>query len=159
MVEREGTKLIDAVQLLMARGDVKIPVIEFIKEVENLAADVKLDFSATLTDKDGDTATDLFSADLYANEIAGLFDFVLAGAAAEQDAFNIDLQTEKDAYQVSGFDTGTDKLVLIGDATAVVTNIDNSGADSIVTITETGAQVTTVTVVGVDLLGSHVAFG
>ena len=159
MVEREGAKLIDAVQLLMARGDVKIPEIQFIKEVESLAADVKLDFSATLTDGDGDTAASAFSADLYANEIAGLFDFVLAGTASAQDAFDIDLATAKNKYQVSGFDTGTDKLVLIGDATAVVTNIDNTGADSIVTITETGSQVTTVTVVGVDLLGSHVAFG
>ncbi|NKE66620.1 hypothetical protein RAMLITH_12370 [Ramlibacter sp. RBP-2] len=154
-----GGKMIDAIQLTMAYGEIKVPEIRFTTLVESLANDVKLDFSATLTDKDGDTATDLFSADLYANEIAGLFDFILVGAAAEQDAFNIDLQTAKNDYHVSGFDTATDKLVLIGDATAVVTNIDNSGADSIVTITETGAQVTTVTVVGVDLLGSHVAFG
>jgi len=154
-----GGKMIDAVQLTMAIGEVKIPEIRFTTLTENLANDVQLDFSATVTDKDGDTAVDLFSANLFANEITGAFDFVLTGGAGAQDAFDIDLATTMDQYQVSGFDTATDKLVLIGDATAAVTNIDNSGADSIVTITETGAQVTTVTVVGVDLLASHIAFG
>lgn len=152
--------LIDAVQLTMAQGDIKIPVIEFTAGTENLASDVKLAFSATVTDKDGDTATDVFSASLYANELGNpTFDFILAGTGSEQDAFNIDLSSTLNKYQVSaGFEVGTDKLVLIGDATALQ-SINNGGTDSIVTITETGGQITTVTVVGVDLAISDVVFG
>jgi hypothetical protein len=160
LIQREGSKLIDAVQLLMGRGEIKIPVIQFIQETDNLADDVKLDFSATVTDKDGDTATDVFSAALYANKLNAAFDFTLAGTGSAQDAFNIDLSSSKTGYQVSGFDMGTDKLVLIGDATAVVQSINNGGADSVVTITETGGQTTTVTVVGVDLnAASDIVFG
>jgi hypothetical protein len=160
LIQREGSKLIDAVQLLMGRGEIKIPVIQFIQETDNLANDVKLDFSATLTDKDGDTATDVFSTALYANKLNAAFDFTLVGTGSAQDAFNIDLSSSKTGYQVSGFDIGMDKLVLIGDATAVVQSINNGGADSIVTITETGGQTTTVTVVGVDLnAASDIVFG
>jgi hypothetical protein len=156
-IQREGTKQIDAVQLLMGRGDIKIPVIQFITETENLASDVKLDFSATVTDKDGDTATDAFSANLYANELSASFDFMLAGAGSVEDAFNIDLSSAKNTYQVTGFDTGAlrDKLVLLGTAPTSVA-IDNSGADSLVSILESGGQTTTVTVVGVDLLATDI---
>jgi len=156
-----GGQLIDAVQLTMASGDVKIPNIVFVQETEVLASDIKLDFTATVTDGDGDTATDSFSADLYANELSGSFDFVLTGTATEQDAFNIDLSSDKDTYQVTaGFEVGSDLLVLIGDATATVQSINNGGADSIVTILETGGVLTTtVTVVGVDLANTDIVFG
>jgi hypothetical protein len=156
-----GGQLIDAVQLTMASGDVKIPNIVFVQETEVLASDIKLDFTATVTDGDGDTATDSFSADLYANKLSGSFDFVLTGTATEQDAFNVDLSSDKDTYQVTaGFEVGSDLLVLIGDATATVQSIATGGADTVVTIAETGGvNTTTVTVVGVDLTNADIVFG
>ncbi|POA16975.1 hypothetical protein C1886_24360, partial [Pseudomonas sp. FW300-N1A1] len=163
LIEKEGTALIDAVQLTMARGDIKIPVIQFIKESESLASDVKLAFNATLTDKDGDSATSTFDANLFANDSAdALFDFRLVGTGGERDAFNIDLSVDENLYQVTGFDVGPgvqDKLVLNGDPNATVQSIDNSGADSIVTIAETGGQLTTITLVGVDLLNTDIVHG
>ncbi|MCP3752463.1 hypothetical protein NLX68_22000, partial [Pseudomonas sp. SBB6] len=163
LIEKQGTALIDAVQLTMARGEIKIPVIQFIQETENLASDIKLAFNATLTDKDGDTATSAFDANLFANEAANAtFDFILVGTGGEQDAFNIDLSVAENLYQVTGFDVSLslrDTLVLNGDQSAVVQSIDNSGADSIVTVAETGGQTTTITLVGVDLLNSDIVFG
>ncbi|WP_238964283.1 DUF5801 repeats-in-toxin domain-containing protein [Pseudomonas sp. AF32] len=162
-VEREGTALIDAVQLTMGRGAIKIPVIEFIQETESLASDVQLTFNATVTDKDGDTATSTFDANLFANESDdALFDFTLVGTNGERDAFNVDLSVTENQYQVTGFDTAAgqrDTLVLNGDANAVVQSIDNAGADSIVTIAETGGQTTTITLVGVDLLSNDIVMG
>ncbi|OOQ44370.1 hypothetical protein AO361_14745 [Pseudomonas fluorescens] len=163
LVEKAGTTLIDAVQLTMGRGDIKIPVIQFIQESESLASDVQLAFSATLTDKDGDSATSTFDANLFANEPANApFDFTLVGTIGEQDAFNIDLSVNENLYQVSGFDAGPgmrDRLVLNGDPNAVVQSINNTGADSIVTVAETGGQTTTITLVGVDVLNTDVFFG
>ncbi|MGF6162906.1 hypothetical protein ABIE16_002192 [Pseudomonas sp. 2725] len=163
LVEKAGTTLIDAVQLTMGRGDIKIPVIQFIQESESLASDVQLAFSATLTDKDGDSATSTFDANLFANEPDNApFDFTLVGTIGEQDAFNIDLSVNENLYQVSGFDAGPgvrDRLVLNGDPNAVVQSINNTGADSIVTVAETGGQTTTITLVGVDVLNTDVFFG
>ncbi|MFV0934792.1 hypothetical protein ACI2O3_28325, partial [Pseudomonas jessenii] len=163
LVEKAGATLIDAVQLTMGRGDIKIPVIQFIQESESLASDVQLAFSATLTDKDGDSATSTFDANLFANEPANApFDFTLVGTIGEQDAFNIDLSVSENLYQVSGFDAGPgvrDRLVLNGDPNAVVQSINNTGADSIVTVAETGGQTTTITLVGVDVLNTDVFFG
>jgi hypothetical protein len=151
-------KLIDAVQLTMASGDVKIPELLFTKTI-GLVDTVKLDFMATVTDKDGDTATDSFSAALApAQASSAAFDFVLAGTASVADAFNVDLGSTRIDWQVTGFDTGpaADKLVFLGDAAASA-SVDNSGADSIVTISETGGQTTTVTVVGVHLAASDLS--
>ncbi|MBA6111257.1 hypothetical protein H4C48_12925 [Pseudomonas asiatica] len=163
LIQKEGSSLIDAVQLTMARGDIKIPVIEFIKETENLASDVKLQFSATLTDKDGDSASSTFDANLFANEPENApFDFTLVGTTGQRDAFNVDLSTDQLLYQVSGFDAGAgqrDTLVLNGDPNAVVQSIDNNGADSIVTIAESGGQTTTITLVGVDIFNSDIFNG
>jgi hypothetical protein len=161
VIEREGSKLIDAVQLTMGLGVVKIPVIQFIQETENLASDVKLTFNATLTDKDGDSASSTFDANLFANDLGGAFDFTLVGTGGERDAFNVDLSFGEDQYQVTGFDAGAnlrDTLVLNGDQNAVV-QIDNNGANSIVTVTETGGAITTITLVGVDLLSSDIVLG
>ncbi|WP_375741385.1 DUF5801 repeats-in-toxin domain-containing protein [Pseudomonas boanensis] len=162
LVEREGTKLIDAVQLTMGLGTVKIPVIQFIQETESLASDIQLAFSATVTDGDGDSATSTFDATLFANDPADpLFDFRLAGTVGERDAFNVDLSVEENLYQVTGFDTSQslrDTLVLIGDQNATF-QIDNSGDDSIVTVDESGVQTTTITVVGVDLLNTDIVLG
>ncbi|AZE30441.1 hypothetical protein C4K05_3736 [Pseudomonas chlororaphis subsp. aureofaciens] len=162
-VEQSATSLIDAVQLTMARGEIKIPTILFTHETESLASDVKLAFNATVTDKDGDTATSAFDANLFANDPAdALFDFRLVGTTGERDAFNIDLSVAENQYQVSGFDAGAgqrDAVVLIGDAGAVVQSINNAGADSIVTVAETGGQITTITLVGVDLLNTDIVMG
>ncbi|WP_241781136.1 DUF5801 repeats-in-toxin domain-containing protein [Pseudomonas fluorescens] len=163
LVQKEGATLIDAVQLTMGRGDIKIPVIQFIQQSESLASDVQLAFSATLTDKDGDSATSTFDANLFANDPANAsFDFTLVGTGGEQDAFNIDLSVNENLYQVTGFDAGLgvrDKLVLNGDPNAVVQSINNTGADSVVTVAETGGQTTTITLVGVDVLNTDVFFG
>ncbi|MNQ86397.1 hypothetical protein D3C85_1015900 [compost metagenome] len=138
-------------------------MIQFIQQSESLASDVQLAFSATLTDKDGDSATSTFDANLFANDPANAsFDFTLVGTIGEQDAFNIDLSVNENLYQVTGFDAGLgvrDKLVLNGDPNAVVQSINNTGADSIVTVAETGGQTTTITLVGVDVLNTDVFFG
>ncbi|WP_256357904.1 DUF5801 repeats-in-toxin domain-containing protein [Pseudomonas sp. PDM28] len=163
LVQKEGATLIDAVQLTMGRGDVKIPVIQFIQQSESLASDVQLAFSATLTDKDGDSATSTFAANLFANDPANAaFDFSLVGTIGKQDAFNIDLSVNENLYQVSGFDVGSgtqDKLVLNGDPNAVVQSINNAGADGVVTVAETGGQTTTITLVGVDVQSTDIFFG
>ncbi|WLI15303.1 MULTISPECIES: DUF5801 repeats-in-toxin domain-containing protein [Pseudomonas] len=163
LIESDGTNLIDAVQLTMARGEIKIPTIQFTQETESLASDVQLTFNATLTDKDGDSATSTFDANLFANDLdSALFDFSLVGTGGERDAFNIDLSVDENLYQVTGFDANAnlrDTLVLNGDQNAVVQSIDNTGADSIVTVAETGGQATTITLVGVDLLSSDIVFG
>ncbi|MDT4827875.1 hypothetical protein FQZ97_612370 [compost metagenome] len=162
LIEWDGTRQIDAVQLTMGLGVIKIPVIEFIQETESLASDIQLAFSATLTDGDGDTATSTFDANLFANDLADPpFDFRLVGTGGERDAFNIDLSIAENLYQVTGFDAGSpprDKLVLIGDQNATF-QIDNSGDDSIVTVDESGTQTTTITVVGVNLLDTDIVVG
>jgi hypothetical protein len=152
-----GGKLIDAIEVTMATGTVKIPFIEFITETNNLASGLRLGFNATIADGDGDPASSAFVANLAANALAGTFDFVLNGTASALDWFNVDLALTQTKYQVNGFDTGTggDQLVLLGGAGATV-NIDNSGADAVVTINETGGQATTVTVVGVDLANGDI---
>jgi hypothetical protein len=162
LIQQQGTKLIDAVQLTMGRGEIKIPTIEFTHETESLASDVKLAFNATLTDKDGDSATSTFDANLFANDLGTTFDFTLVGTSGERDAFNVDLSFIQNKYQITGFDAGAglrDTLVLNGDQSAVVQSIDNSGADSIVTVAETGGQITTITLVGVDLLNTDIVHG
>ena len=150
-IVREGTKLIDAVQLVMGRGEIKIPVIQFTQEIEGLASDVKLAFTATIKDGDQDAATSAFVANLFANEPeAAALDYLLVGTSGS-DAFNIDLSAAENLYQVaSGFGTG-DKLVLIGDAGATFLPINNSGANAVVTIDETGIPTTIVTLIGIDL--------
>ncbi|CAI8877887.1 Flagellar hook-length control protein FliK [Pseudomonas sp. IT-196MI5] len=163
LIEKEGSALIDAVQLTMGRGEIKIPVIQFLQQSESLASDVQLAFSATLTDKDGDSATSTFDANLFANDPNNaLFDFTLAGTIAKQDAFNVDLAVNENRYQVTGFDTGSgvqDKLMLNGDPNAVVQSINNTGADSVVTVAESGGQATTITVVGAHVESTDIFFG
>ncbi|QQX56451.1 DUF5801 repeats-in-toxin domain-containing protein [Pseudomonas chlororaphis] len=160
IVQWDGSHLIDAVQLIMGKGTIKVPVIQFIKEVQSLASDIQLAFNATVTDKDGDTATSAFDAKLFANDPSDqTFDFRLVGTTGERDAFNIDLSVAENLYQVSGFDAGAgqrDAVVLVGDAGATVQSINNASADSIVTITETGGQLTTITLLGVDLLNTDI---
>jgi Domain of unknown function (DUF5801) len=159
-----GAKKIDAVQLTMAKGDVKIPNIEFITEIEGLANDIILDFTASLTDGDGDLVTSNFSVDLFSNEAAAAdFDYQLVGTASGGEAFNVDLASARNAYEVTGFNVGAggDRLVLIGDGDVDAADVEIAyvGDDTIVTITETGGQETTVTVVGVDLVPADIVYG
>jgi hypothetical protein len=153
-----GGQPIDAIELTMATGVVKIPEIQFITTTNNLADGLRLSFTASIADGDGDTASSAFQANLAANAIGGAFDFVLNGTASALDWFNVDLTQSQTKYQVNGFDVGAtrDKLVLLGNAGATF-SIDNLGADAIVTVNETGGQTDTITVVGVDLLNTDVA--
>jgi len=57
-------KQIDAVQLTMGSGVVKIPVIQFVIEQEFEPEPLSLDFTADLLDDDGDNHQDSFSIDL-----------------------------------------------------------------------------------------------
>ena len=59
-----GDKQIDAVQLTMGRGTIKIPVIQFSVEQAFEPEPLQLDFTATLVDGDGDNHQDTFSVDL-----------------------------------------------------------------------------------------------
>ncbi len=103
---------IDALQLTMGFGNIKIPRIEVVVRGDNPPNDIFLDFSATLTDADGDTATSAFAIDLYGNDVDQAFDYTLIDAEAGDDAFNIDLAAEPTEYFVQGFTPDEDKLVL-----------------------------------------------
>ncbi|NPC59413.1 hypothetical protein HNE04_27820 [Caenimonas sp. S4] len=152
-VQAAAGKTIDAIQLTMDTGTIKVPFIEFVTEIAAPANDLQLAFQAIMTDGDGDTATSNFLANLFANELAGSFNFVQTGTSGA-DAFNIDLPDTKNTYQANAFTPGVDKLVLLG---ANSFTIDNTGANSIVDITETaGGQHTIVTVVGVDLAATDI---
>jgi hypothetical protein len=59
-----GTKQIEAVQLIMGQGTVKIPVIQFVIETEFTPQPLTLNFTADLFDGDGDDHQDSFSVDL-----------------------------------------------------------------------------------------------
>ena len=164
-IDGAGQK-IDAVQITMLYGEVKIPNIQFVTVTESLAKDISLDFTASLTDGDGDTASSAFSADLFTNEAANAtFDYELVGTANAADAFDVDLFSTRNDYSISGFDTtagARDKIVLVGDATAQVSFVNGPDAadNSIVTIVENGGagQTTTLTVIGVDLQAGDVVF-
>jgi hypothetical protein len=161
-IDGAGQK-IDAVQLTMLSGEIKIPNIQFVTVTESVAQDISLDFTASLTDNDGDTASSSFSADLFTNKAAdATFDYELIGTTSVEEAFNVDLASTRNDYKITGFDANAspglrDTLVLIGDSTATVQSIDNTGDNSVVTVAETGGgQTTTITVVGVDLLASDI---
>ncbi|MEY9199331.1 hypothetical protein ABIA16_004510 [Sinorhizobium fredii] len=59
-----GAKQIDAVQLTMGAGTIKIPVIQWTIEQEFNPQPLQLDFTATLFDGDDDSSIDSFSIDL-----------------------------------------------------------------------------------------------
>ncbi|WP_210236494.1 hypothetical protein, partial [Mesorhizobium sp. M3A.F.Ca.ET.201.01.1.1] len=56
-----GTKQIEAVQLTMGVGTVKIPVIQFTIEQESNPAPLDMTFTANLIDGDNDSSPDTFS--------------------------------------------------------------------------------------------------
>ena len=59
-----GDKRIDAVQLTMGTGTIKIPVIQFTVETVFNPQPISMNFTATITDNDGDSQQDTFSIDL-----------------------------------------------------------------------------------------------
>jgi len=61
-----GAKQIDAVQLTMGEGTIKVPVIQFSVEQAFNPEPLNMNLTATLTDKDGDTNKDTFSIALHA---------------------------------------------------------------------------------------------
>jgi hypothetical protein len=61
-----GDKQIDAIQLTMGTGTVKIPVIQFGIEQNFEPEPLQLDFTVDLVDGDGDNQEDAFSVDLTA---------------------------------------------------------------------------------------------
>jgi T1SS-143 domain-containing protein len=152
---------IDAIQFTMGFGDIKIPKIEVVARGNEPANDISLDFSATLTDADGDSTTTDFAIDLDGNDViteTQFFDYTLVDAGdTNSNAFNVDLSSDLTEFLVTGFDNTTDddKLLLLGDAGGTV-SIDNSGDDSIVTVEESGGQITRITVDGVDLVQDDV---
>ncbi len=76
-----GVNNIDAFQLTMGTGTIKVPVIDFIQSDRNLINDLYLDLTATSTDGDGDTVVDAFSVDLL-SDTAGM-DALLSSAGLE----------------------------------------------------------------------------
>ena len=76
--------------------------------------DIFLDFNATLTDADGDSASTDFAIDLYANDVDQAFDYTLVDAGdPNADAFNVNVVTDPTSYLVQGFVSGSDQLYLL----------------------------------------------
>jgi hypothetical protein len=117
----DAGKLIDAVQLTMGKGTIKIPIIEFTQDIGNVVDPVYIDFTATITDKDGDTDTSAFSVDLEADDDPQTepditlvdHEVRISDVNPQPDAFNVDLALGHDQWLIQGFDVGTDTLVLL----------------------------------------------
>jgi hypothetical protein len=136
-IEWNGNYLIDAVQLTMAFGDIKIPEIQFTSGSTELASDIFLDFSATLTDEDGDSASSAFAIDLYADDPdIATADYTLVDAGANGDAFNVDLSQPVSSYLIEGpsFTQGVDQVVLLNPT--VIYSLDGN------VITANGTEIT-----------------
>jgi hypothetical protein len=132
---------IDAIQFTMGFGDIKIPKIEVVVRGDTPPNDILLDFNATLTDADGDSATSDFAINLFGNgdellDPSGNFDFVLKDAGDPNfDAFNVDVisaGTTPTSYLVNGFDPGilgdSDQLYLLGSTGyTLTTGVDGDG--------------------------------
>jgi hypothetical protein len=108
---------IDAMQFTMGFGEIKIPKIEVIVRGNTPPNDILLDFQATLTDKDGDSATSDFAINLYGHENTNdpEFDYVLQGGTigSSPEAFNaLDQADPLNDYLIQGFDVSEDTLVL-----------------------------------------------
>ena len=134
----EAGRTIDAVQLVMGSGTVKIPVIEFVEETATIADDINLAFTATITDGDGDAVSDSFSVDLGADDDPLTApDFTLTGLAAQDDAFNIDVGSGNTDWVVNGFDAGDRIVLLNADAPHALETDPASGADAEISVNGT----------------------
>lgn len=156
--------LIDAVQLRMDDGVVKIPVIEFKIETESIADNLSLAFTATVEDNDGDTASSSFNVDIATDDdpLAGgdlmMNDHEWGGLDDQADVFNFDFdsapadETEQDfTWDVYGMDAGVDTMVLLGVSAGDVT-LSATADDDTVTATVDGAQKEIIVHNGADLL-------
>jgi hypothetical protein len=126
-------EFIDAMQFTMGFGDIKITKIEVSARGNTPPNDIFLDFSATRTDADGDSASTNFEVDLYGNDILSEeqpFDYTLLDAGTGPDAFNAE---EGSSYLVQGFDTDIDTLVLLNlaDGYTLETGVDGDGDGSL----------------------------
>ena len=105
---------IDAIQFTMGFGDIKIPKIEVVVRGDEPPNDIFLDFSATLTDADGDSVSTDFAIDLVGNDADAMFDYTLVDAGPDDDAFNVNVVSDPTSYLVQGFAPGDDELYLLG---------------------------------------------
>ena len=129
---------IDAVQFTMGFGAIKIPKIEVVVSGDAPPNDIFLDFSATLTDADGDSATTAFAVDLVGNDIISdeeMFDYTLVDAGPGPDAFDVDVLVAGN-YLVQGFDPDPgddelyDQLYLLNGSTYELNTGDFGAGDS-----------------------------
>jgi len=131
---------IDAIRLTMVTGKIKIPVIEFTETKEIIVDPVYLDFTATITDADGDSATSQFSVDLETDDNPALepditlkdHEVRILAGDDQPDAFNVDLALAHNQWVVQGFDVGTDTLVLLNPMQDY--SIAAGGGDDVVTV-------------------------
>lgn len=151
--EAGETSMIDAVQITMGQGVTKIPVIEFTQATEVAANDIELDFTAKLTDGDGDWVSSDFTINLFANDLGTVPDFTMMGTDGEMDSFNVDLtELVGGTYGIiDGFDKPADQLLLLGDAGASFELTNPIAGSTRITVTESDADITIIDVVGVVL--------
>jgi hypothetical protein len=122
---------IDALQLTMGYGDIKIVKIEVVVEGNTPPNDILLDFQASLTDTEGDKSTSNFEVNLYGNETTATateFDYILQGGTlgASPEAFNaLDQAGPLNRYLIQGFDVTEDSLVLNNLAGLYTTTLGN----------------------------------
>lgn len=149
LIDWNGTHVIDAVQLTMGTGTIKIPVIEFTQQTANVFPPLFMDLTATLTDYDTDPVEHSFSIDLFAddNPLAEP-DFVLkdheerlAEADDQADVFNIDLANGADQWEIasSHFETGTDTLVLLDPLEGI--SLDKTSGNDVVKVGSTTIKI------------------
>jgi hypothetical protein len=137
---------IDAIQFTMGFGDIKIPKIEVVVRGDEPPNDIFLDFSATLTDADGDSTSTDFAIDLFGNDADEMFDYTLVDAGPGDDAFNVNVVSDPTSYLVQGFDPDSDQLYLLGSAGSTLeTGSDFGAGDPLINdsrVTEDGVTVT-----------------
>ena len=132
-IDAAAGQTIDAVQLTMAKGSIKIPYMVLESSDVQVADPITIDFTATLTDKDGDAVSSDFTVALNADDDPLVEpDIVLTGVTAAHDSFNIDLATAYDKWSVTGFEDGLDQIVLTNPLSAYA--ISASGGDAVITV-------------------------
>lgn len=149
-------RIIDAIQLWMVEGTIKVPVIEFTVSSIVSVDPLYFDLTATITDGDTSTSASQFSIAIETDEDIAtspdlmFTDFEAGGTDTQADVFNFDFNGEDTTWEVTGFDTGTDLLHIIG-ATFGDLTITDTGDDVSVTANVNGAA-REITVFDSDLL-------
>jgi hypothetical protein len=141
------TSMIDAVQLTMTKGKIKIPTIVFTQETALALDPITIDFDATYTDGDDDSVTDDFSVEIGTDTDPFVAPDIAFDGTADADAFNIDLASGFTDWVINGFDSTDgveldgDKIVLLNplfDYSLVTSNV----GDDVITINGTTITVT-----------------